>query len=160
MQTSTLNISYWGMKIKISTKVEQDLANVKDGFNERLFINLSPAYPKVELNRYDGCEQGNIVSLSLNFGLFKQEWVSEIISQTNSENMFEFIDVGRKLPFFIKKWKHKHIIKRVGSGSMIVDDIEYSAPFLLLSYVLFPLFYFQFLYRKPIYRKWFRKTGN
>ncbi|KYG83572.1 SRPBCC family protein [Roseivirga echinicomitans] len=144
------------MKIKISTKVEQDLTKVKNGFNERLFISLSPPFPKVELNRYDGCEPGDIVALSLNFGIFKQEWVSEIVDQTDSEELFEFVDVGRRLPTFIRKWKHRHIIKRMDSGSLIVDDIEYSTPFILLNYVLYPLVYFQFIYRKPIYKKWFR----
>ncbi|MGW8123342.1 SRPBCC family protein [Roseivirga echinicomitans] len=145
------------MKIKISTKVEQDLMNVKDGFNERLFIRLSPPYPRVVLKRYDGCERGNIVAITLDFGIFKQEWVSEIVSQSLSEACFEFVDVGKKLPFFIKEWKHRHIIRRMNSGAEIVDDIEFSTPFLLLNYLMYPLFYFQFLYRKPIYRKWFRK---
>lgn len=148
------------MRIKISTKVEQDLTNVKEGFNERLFITLSPAYPKIELYRYDGCERGDIVALSLNFGIAKQEWVSEIIEQTSSDGLFEFTDVGIKLPFFIKEWKHRHIIKQLDSGSMIIDYIEYSTPFLALNYIMFPLFYFQFLYRKPIYRKWFKKLKN
>jgi len=144
------------MKIKISTKVDQDLTNVKDGFNERLFISLSPPFPKVELNRYDGCEPGHIVALSLNFGIFKQEWVSEIVDQTDSEELFEFIDVGRTLPSFIKKWKHRHTIKAMKSGSMIIDDIEYSTPFVFLNYILYPLVYLQFIYRKPIYKKRFR----
>tara|TARA_R110001592_G_scaffold142306_3_gene364320 strand:+ start:2669 stop:3115 length:447 start_codon:yes stop_codon:yes gene_type:complete len=148
------------MRIKISTKVEQDLRNVKDGFNESLFINLSPPYPKVVLNRFDGCDPGDIVALSLDFGIFKQEWVSEIVDQTDSEELFEFVDVGKTLPFFIKKWQHTHVIKRVDSGAMIVDDIEFSTPFFLLNCIMFPLFYFQFMYRKPIYRKWFRKLSN
>ncbi|KYG81525.1 hypothetical protein EV198_1716 [Roseivirga ehrenbergii] len=145
------------MKIKISTKVEQDLSNVKEGFNERLFIRLNPPFPKVELNRYDGCKSGDIVGLTLNFFLFKQEWISEIIDQTETEQRFEFIDVGKKLPSFFKRWRHKHIMERLESGTMIVDDIEYTTPFLLLNYILYPLIYFQFIYRIPIYKKWFRK---
>ncbi|WP_421977414.1 SRPBCC family protein [Roseivirga seohaensis] len=145
------------MKIKISTKVEQDLTNVKDGFNESLFIRLSPPFPKVELNRYDGCKSGDIVGLTLNFFLFKQEWISKIIDQTETEQRFDFIDIGIKLPVFFNSWKHKHIMEQQEAGTMIVDDIEYSTPFLLLNYILYPLIYFQFLYRKPIYRKWFKK---
>ena len=41
---------------------------------------------------------------------------------------------------------------------MIIDEIEYRAPNLLLGRVLWPALYLQFLYRRPVYRRFFQKA--
>ncbi len=143
------------MKLKISTKVQQDFLKVKDGFNEQLFLRLNPPFPFVRLLRFDGCEKGDLVSIELDFVLFKQMWESQIIEDSLDDSKFHFIDVGDKLPFFLSKWKHTHIIKRIEGGSEIIDDIDFYAYNLLFTWVLYPILYLQFLYRKPIYRKVF-----
>lgn len=144
------------MKLQISTKVGQPFEKVRDGFNESLFVKLSPPFPKVQLAQFDGCKAGDTVALTLNFIFFKQQWVSKIISDDQSEHHFQFIDVGVNLPFFIKTWKHKHRIEQHSKGSIIVDDIEYSTGFWLLDFIFYPLFALQFLYRKPVYKKVFK----
>lgn len=144
------------MKIVISTPVEQDYLSVKEGFNENLFLQLSPPFPPVRLLRFDGSAKGDTVILELNFLLFKQNWVSEITDDQTNENEFYFIDEGVELPFFLKKWKHKHRIIRAGNQSIIRDEIEYQGPFGLMTLLLYPALLLQFLYRKPIYKKIFR----
>lgn len=144
------------MKILISTPVEQDYLSVKEGFNENLFLQLSPPFPPVRLLRFDGSAKGDTVILELNFLLFKQNWVSEITDDQTNENEFYFIDEGVELPFFLKKWKHKHRIIRAGNQSIIRDEIEYQGPFGLMTLLLYPALLLQFLYRKPIYKKIFR----
>lgn len=144
------------MKIVISTPVEQDYLSVKEGFNENLFLQLSPPFPPVRLLRFDGSAKGDTVILELNFLLFKQKWISEITEDQTNENEFYFIDEGVELPFFLKKWKHKHRIIRAGKQSIIRDEIEYQGPFGLMTLLLYPALLLQFLYRKPIYKKIFR----
>lgn len=144
------------MKIIISTRIEQDFLSVKEGFNEKLFLQLSPPFPPVRLLRFDGCAKGDIVILELNFLLFKQKWVSEITDDKTNECEFYFTDEGVELPFFLKKWNHKHRIIKAGNHSIIRDEIEYQAPFVLMTLLLYPLLLLQFLYRKPIYKKTFR----
>jgi ligand-binding SRPBCC domain-containing protein len=143
------------MKINISTPVQQDYLSVKKGFNESLFLKLNPPFPPVKLLRFDGSSKGDTVILELNFLLFKQQWVSDITADHTDELEFYFIDEGRKLPFFLKEWRHKHRIINAGTCSIIKDEIEFKAPAGILTLLLYPVLYLQFLYRKPIYKKIF-----
>ena len=144
------------MKINISTSVDKNYREVKEGFTEKLFQKLSPPFPPVKLLRFDGSSKGDIVSLELNFLIFRQKWTSEITADHTDEKEFFFIDEGIELPFFLKKWKHKHRVIKQGKGSLIKDEIEYQGKFGLMSLLLFPLLYGQFLYRKPIYKRFFK----
>ena len=144
------------MQLKITTQVNADWKRVRQGFNEDLFKALNPPFPKVSLRQFDGCKKGDIVDLELNFFVFKQRWKSEIIVDQTTENSFCFIDVGVKTPFFLKSWKHQHIIQESSSGSKIIDQITYTTGTLLTDLIMYPLLVGQFLYRKPIYKKRFR----
>ncbi len=144
------------MKIVIQTQVSQHFLKVKDGFNESLFKELSPSFPPVKLARFDGSSKGDIVSLELSLFLFKQKWTSEIIEDQTNSNEFFFIDKGIELPFFLKTWVHKHRIINNDKGSVIRDEINYEAPFAILTLLLYPVLYLQFSKRKPIYKKIFK----
>ncbi len=145
------------MRLKISTKVRQHHIKVKNGFTKDLFLSLNPPFPPVKLLKFDGCKQGDQVVLELNFILFKQKWVSDIVYDLTDDQIFEFIDVGVRLPFFLKEWKHHHIVKKVNDKeSEIIDDITFKSPLGILDFILYPVLYVQFLYRKPIYKKLFK----
>ncbi|MDO8967721.1 MAG: hypothetical protein Q8S14_12405 [Algoriphagus sp.] len=147
------------MQIQIESPVEQGYLEVKAGFNESLFKKLSPPFPPVKLLRFDGSRKGDLVTLELNFIFFKQKWTSEITEDSTTPLEFFFVDKGVELPFFLKKWKHKHRIISSGIGSIIRDEIEYEAPFRLLTYALYPALWLQFAFRKPIYKKIFKRPG-
>lgn len=145
------------MRLKISTKVEQGYLQVKEGFTEDLFKALNPPFPPVKLEKFDGCKKGDQVVLELNFILFKQRWVSDIIDHKTDDQKFEFIDEGVALPFFLKSWRHHHLVIKNGDNtSQIVDDITFKSPFILFDLLLYPALYFQFLYRKPVYKRLFK----
>lgn len=148
------------MKIQIETPVEQGYLDVKSGFNESLFKKLSPPFPPVRLLRFDGSSKGDLVTLELDFIFFRQKWTSEITEDRTTDLEFFFVDQGVELPFFLKKWKHKHRVISSGIGSVIRDEIEFEAPFGLMNYILFPVLWLQFSYRKPIYRKIFKRSAN
>jgi ligand-binding SRPBCC domain-containing protein len=148
------------MNITIETRVAQDYLTVKAGFNESLFTKLSPPFPPVKLLRFDGSATGDLVTLELNFIFFKQKWTSQITDDQTTESEFYFIDQGIELPFFLKKWSHKHRVIKDGDASIIRDEIEFKAPFGLMTALLYPALYLQFLYRKPIYKKIFRKSSE
>ena len=143
------------MKISISTPVGQNMEKVWAGFDEELFGALAPPFPPVKVLAFEGCRPGDVVSLELNFILFKQNWTSIITEQKTTPNEIYFIDKGTKLPFFLRFWEHKHRILSAESGSIIVDEITFESPFAPTDYILFPFMYLQFLYRKPIYKKIF-----
>jgi len=146
------------MRLTITTSVDQDYRSVMKGFTQDLFLKLNPPFPPVRLLRFDGCKKGDIVSLELNFLLFKQRWNSLIVEDGLNDQEFYFIDIGTKLPFFLKYWRHHHRILRDEFGTRIIDDIHFRSPLLLFDFLLWPVLWLQFLYRKPIYRRIFRKS--
>ncbi|ADR21824.1 hypothetical protein MATR_05430 [Marivirga tractuosa] len=149
------------MKLKLKTEVKQDYLSVKNGFDAKLFLSLNPPFPPVKLKEFGGCEKGDKVHLELNFIFFKQDWISEITFDRTSESVFEFIDEGTQLPFFLKYWKHHHIVEKAQENrSFIIDDIEFKSPFKLMDFILYPVLWLQFAYRKPIYKKLFSTPVN
>lgn len=148
------------MKITIETPVEQGYLDVKSGFNESLFKKLSPPFPPVKLLRFDGSSKGDLVTLELDFIFFKQKWTSEITEDSTTDLEFFFVDRGVELPFFLKKWIHRHRVISSGIGSVIRDEIEFEAPFGLMTFLLYPALWLQFAYRKPIYRKLFKRSAS
>lgn len=143
------------MKLVVETEVDQDYLKVKEGFTESLFLKLNPPFPPVKLIRFDGSETGHLVSLELNFLLFKQKWTSKITDHQLNEIEFFFVDEGIELPFFLKSWKHNHRLIRKGDHCVIRDEIEYEGPNSVITNLLYPILKGQFLYRKPIYKKVF-----
>lgn len=144
------------MELQVRTKIKRPFLEVKEGFNEQLFKKLNPPFPKVELKRFDGCQKGDLVSMQLNFLAFKQSWDSLITADDTTETYFFFQDEGKQLPFFLKSWKHRHWVKKINENtSEIVDDIHFSTGSLLTDLVMYPALKAQFLYRKPIYKKFF-----
>lgn len=143
------------MKIYLATKVAQKPADVFAKFDVDLFNKLTPPGIKVSLDRFDGCKKNDEVHLVLDFIFFKQKWNSLIIDSGNDTDGFYFVDVGIKLPFFLKTWKHVHRIDFCQDGSKIIDDICFKTGLLVTDYLLYPILYFQFLYRKPVYKRIF-----
>jgi ligand-binding SRPBCC domain-containing protein len=146
------------MHIQIKTLVENSLKETFDGFNEDLFLKLAPPFPPVKLLRFDGCKTNDRVVLKLNFMFFSQIWESLITDDSITANEIYFIDEGVKLPFFLKKWHHRHILKSQGKKTLIIDDIHFSSPFWITDILLYPVLYLQFAYRIPIYKKCFKKA--
>lgn len=145
------------MKLKVKTKVAADLPEVKAGFTEELFLALNPPFPPVKLEKFDGCKKGDKVALVLNFIFFKQRWESDIIEDQETEKRWYFVDVGVKLPFFLKTWKHHHEVQQLENyGSAIIDDITYSTGTILTDLIMYPFLFGQFFYRQPIYQRIFK----
>lgn len=143
------------MKFILRTNVAQSLENVKEGFNEDLFSELSPPFPKVKIKQFDGSKKGDIVSLELNFFLFRQNWTSKIVDEGSSDMAYFFIDEGIILPFGLKFWRHKHTLKSLNEQTQIIDEVEFRSWNGLASLLLFPILLSQFFYRKPIYKRIF-----
>ena len=145
------------MRLHLQTAVASSYLEVKEGFTESLFAKLAPPFPPVKVLRFDGCKAGDTVDLELNFIFFKQKWTSKITEDHLDAQEFRFVDEGIVLPFFLGKWRHCHRILARPNGSIISDEIYYEGVFFWLTPLLYPLLWLQFWYRKPIYRRVFRK---
>ncbi|HHP7242277.1 MAG TPA: hypothetical protein ACFCUD_11415 [Cyclobacteriaceae bacterium] len=146
------------MRIIIETPVASNFLKIRENFNQKLFMYLNPPFPPVKLKRFDGCQKGDIVSLELNFIFFKQQWTSEITHDHTDEGGFTFVDKGIKLPFFLSFWEHTHkVLKADGNNSKIFDDINFFCHNQVLTLLMAPALYLQFLYRIPRYKKFFKE---
>lgn len=141
---------------QIETPVKGDYRAVMERFDRELLEQLTPPGIQLNLLRYDGSQLNDQVHIQLRIlGLLRQEWESVITEVGEDEQAIWFVDEGRKLPSFLKYWKHRHLVRRRGTDSTIVDDITYETPFAPMDYVMFPVIYGQFAYRKPIYQRFF-----
>lgn len=93
--------------------------------------------------------------MQLNLLLFRQRWTSLIVKEGITPEEAYFIDEGIRLPFFLSYWRHRHRVLNAGEHAVVVDDIYYQAPFRWLGYLLYPVLWLQFAYRRPVYRKVF-----
>lgn len=146
------------MKFQLRTVVPGNPKAVFERFDRELLVLLSPPGMKLDLRRFDHPPLvGGRVQIEVKMlGLVKHYWDNAFTEYHVSESECYFVDEGLKMPFPIKYWRHKHLIIQHESGSEIVDDISYKTGFFLSDWLLFPIVWLQFLYRKPIYRKFFK----
>jgi ligand-binding SRPBCC domain-containing protein len=144
------------MNLTLKTKVNQNYKKVFPQFNQKLFLALKPPFLPVKLDRFDGSNKDNQVHMTINLIFIKEKWITVITEEGEKENELYFIDEGTVLPFFLKKWKHKHRIIKDGEESVIIDDIYYETPNILFDLFFYCVFFIQFLYRKPVYKKYFK----
>lgn len=143
------------MHFRIETEVQQSAKQVLAGFDESLFLALKPPLMPLKLLRFDGCEKGDRVELVLGIPPLSQQWNALVIEHGENEEGYFFTDIGEKLPFPLKGWKHRHFILKKGNKSIIVDDINYTTGLTILDYLMYPILYLQFYIRIPVYKKLF-----
>ena len=147
------------MNLLLKTPVQGDYTKLLARFDQDLFESLAPPGAQVELVRFDGSHKGDTVHIRLKlFGFLKQDWISEIVDEGQDDQRAWFVDRGTQLPFFLGFWEHHHIVERGDGHAVIVDDIRFKGPWWLPSFLLYPVLYLQFAYRKPIYRRVFGKV--
>ena len=142
------------MRIRIRTRIaNRTPERVFQNHTRALFLQLAPPFPRLELLQFDGCHTGNIVGIRMNFGLLKTEWWSSITEEIHTAERAQFTDEGSQLPFFLRYWKHQHIMQQEGNDVLMIDDVEFRSVNALSTLLLFPAIYLMLFYRKPIYKK-------
>ncbi|MEQ8925906.1 MAG: hypothetical protein RLO81_08845 [Fulvivirga sp.] len=140
------------MNLTITSKVKGDLEWVYSNFDEKLFGYLLP--PGAKLIAFGGSVKGAIVHLKLPLA---GEWLSEIIEDKQTDSECYFIDVGRKLPFPLKRWRHKHLLLKKGELVRIEDQMTFSSGYLVLDLIMLPMLWLSFLPRKWQYQGYFNQ---
>ena len=144
------------MELRITTTVAGNYRQILDQFTEPLFLDLAPVFPKFRLVKFEGSMPGNEVEIELSLFGFPVTWASKITERHITVNEAWFTDEGRKLPWPLKKWKHRHLVTRLSENkSRITDQIYFSTGFGLADLLIYPVMYAQFAARKPVYRRWF-----
>ncbi|WP_227006304.1 SRPBCC family protein [Rufibacter latericius] len=109
--------------------------------------------------RFDGSFPGDRVEVELQAGPLKRRWTSLITERQENEQEAWFVDEGQELPAPLKYWRHKHLITRQGSHSIIHEQIEFRTGSRILDLLIYPVLYAQFAARGPVYRRIFGKVG-
>ena len=143
------------MNLTLKSKVQADLETVYRRFDADLFTYLLP--PGAQLLAFGGSKKGDIVHLKLPLA---GEWISEITEDGASEHQCYFIDEGRKLPFPLKTWRHKHILHGSGSETIIEDNMTFLTGNALLNVLFYPVLFLAFLPRVWQYKRYFKLIAN
>lgn len=85
-------------------------------------VRISPKFPKVRVIGEDTrVENGALHVLEIGLFLFKVVWKARISDVTTGRG---FTDTAEQSPF--EFWQHKHRFEPEGTGTIVVDEIEYS----------------------------------
>lgn len=124
-------------------------------FDEALFRALAPPYPRLRVDRFDGCRPGDIVAVTMDWGLWRQPWVSRITDAGATTTEAWFVDEGATLPWPFRQWRHRHVVRAdpTRGGTLIIDDLTYHTPTRWLDWLVRPALWALLAYRKPMYRK-------
>lgn len=144
------------MRILFKTRVKKNYRQVFQAFDIDLFMKLKAPFTSLIINRFESCKTGDVVDISVNMFGIKNHWISEITEHKITESEAYFIDEGKKLPSPLKIWKHLHKIEKSIDSSIIIDDITYVTTSKIMDFLLFPVIFSMFYYRKPIYKKQFK----
>jgi ligand-binding SRPBCC domain-containing protein len=139
------------MNITLRSKVNGELTAIYKHFDADLFRYLLP--PGAQLIEFGGSKQGDKVHLKLPIA---GEWISEITEDGASEDLCYFIDEGRKLPFPIKEWRHKHILHRQGNNTIVEDNMNFSTGNIITDILFYPVLFLSFLPRVWQYKRYFK----
>ncbi len=139
------------MNIQLKSIVEQELETVYNRFDADLFVYLLP--PGAKLIQFGGSKKGDIVHLKLPVA---GKWISLITEDGKTNDSYYFIDEGKKLPFPLKYWKHKHILTKLESRTIIEDNMTFSTGYSFLDLLFYPVLYLSFLPRTWQYKSYFK----
>ena len=139
------------INITLRSKVSGELTAIYKHFDADLFRYLLP--PGAQLIEFGGSKQGDKVHLKLPIA---GEWISEITEDGASEDLCYFIDEGRTLPFPIKVWRHKHILRRQENNTIIEDNMNFSTGNIITDILFYPVLFLSFLPRVWQYKRYFK----
>jgi len=145
------------MNIKFETTVQGHYLEVMKGFDRDLFEALKPKHGSMDIIEFTGSKKGDRVHIRFTSPI-KADWVSLITADGHDEQEAYFIDEGQELPFPLKYWQHKHIVRKIDEQtSLIIDDITFKAGNRLMSTAMYPAIYLGFAPRAKIYQNYFGK---
>lgn len=144
------------MRLLLTTALaESDPRVVLARFDEALFRALAPPFPRLRVDRFDGCRRGDVVAVTMDWGFGQQSWVSRITDTGQSDTEVWFVDEGESLPWPFRQWRHRHVITAdpARGGTVITDDLTYHTASPALDWLARPALWALLAYRKPIYRR-------
>ena len=147
------------MHLYVECLVDAPFPVVKAHFGEELFTFLTAqgGFPRPTVLYYEGNMPGAEVLIKLDFGLFSQHWLSIIERVKEDEGLYEFVDVGQRLPFFLSRWRHTHQLIAKGNQTLIVDRIDWQPAWWAPAFAVAPPLNAMFKARPALYQQFFHQ---
>jgi len=128
-----------------------DIKTVKDEFNNLLFLkHLTKPLP-VKIIEWDGTEDRAKAHLAFWFFGWR-DFIVQHKNNVETKSEFSFIDEGKSLPFFLKKWRHKHGAYKTKDYITIKDEVFFTTKNTILDLTLFPVLVLPIIIRKVLYK--------
>ena len=144
------------LSFTLSSPVKAPLSHIKEHFTSDLLLKLSPPFPQVSLERFDGCKKDDQVILKINLLLTKLTWSSVITAENDTPEEWYFVDEGHQIPWPLSSWKHIHRVISLGeNSSKIVDDISFECVYSWMNPLFYPILWSSFSVRPSRYKKFF-----
>jgi ligand-binding SRPBCC domain-containing protein len=146
------------MRLQIKTSVQGNHVEVFKRFDHSLLLQLTPPGMRMELLHFEEPHlPGSCIRIRVTIlGLIRQNWENVFSDYDIGPAECHFVDTGRKMPFPMRRWRHDHRVIADGADRAIInDDVTFETGFLLTDWLLRPIMWLQFRYRRPIYRRLF-----
>lgn len=135
------------LKMELDTKLS--IHQLSALFNRDLFESLNPKFAPVKVLKFDGCKKNDRYQLNFLF----QKWEGEIIFTNTQNDLFEFIDEARTLPFPFRYWRHHHKVECREGKVFLLDHIYYQLSVPLLDRPVKYVLNYVFKKRWPVYQR-------
>jgi len=132
--------------VKISSAIKS--------FHDRKFVEFLISLQPVNINSWDGIENGMEASFSFwFFGWRNMKVIHD--NYESSETRLHFEDKGLELPFGLANWHHHHTVQADDNSVIITDTVKLESKNLLKMYFVYPIMVFPIFIRRLSYRIWF-----
>ncbi len=137
-------------------------SEVIKSFHSKNFVQFLIKFQPVKIIAWEGIKSGKLAKFKFwFFGWRKMNVIHKNYILKSDHLSFE--DHGNLLPFGLKAWKHRHIVKKVNGGTLITDLIFFDDKG-LKNIIIKPIMLFPIALRKITYKIWFyyinKKNGN
>tara|TARA_B100001250_G_scaffold249374_1_gene214357 strand:+ start:526 stop:981 length:456 start_codon:yes stop_codon:yes gene_type:complete len=132
---------------------------VINAFQDIRFVKYLTRFLPIRIVIWEGIKTGDVAYFKLWFFGWKDFKVEHDLVDLNSDFLC-FIDRGICLPFGLKFWEHKHIIRKLNNSIEIVDTMEIVHDNSFQGKFLYPVLIFPVMIRKILYRSYFNSIKN
>jgi len=143
------------MKIRLVTEINKSFDFVSAHFDRKLFSFLLPPKSVAKLIRYDGFSPGDQIHIQFKLP-WSADWISQITSTRVNSEVFEFVDIGAKLPYGLRGWEHQHLVEKRGNDlTLIVDNMNFKTGCRVMDWLYYPILFMVFYPRKAQYKTYY-----
>lgn len=123
-------------------------------FHDHSFVEFLISGQPVKINTWKGIDDNKKASFSFwFFGWKKMNVIHKNYRVTRNNLSFE--DYGTQLPFGLSEWKHEHVVRPYGNGSIIEDIITMDRSSFVKRIFIYPIMLFPIIIRRITYKVWF-----